>query len=46
MVAVARIYRDALSGRTPLDEAEKTLREVSVAAPQLNGFLHGSAGRS
>jgi collagenase-like PrtC family protease len=46
MVAVARIYSDALGGRTPAEEAESALRGISGAAPWVNGFLHGSAGRS
>ena len=46
MVAIARVYDDALSGRVQVDEAEAALRSISGAAQWINGFLHGSAGRS
>lgn len=44
MVAVARLYRDRLSGALGADEALARLREVEGFAPLSNGFLFGRAG--
>jgi len=44
MVAVARIFRDALDGNTAIDEAESKLAGLAIPAPFANGFFHGKAG--
>jgi len=44
MVAVARVFRDALDGRLPLGEADARLAALSGDAGLSNGFYHGAAG--
>lgn len=44
MVAVTRIFRDRLRGRTDSREAQARLQQVQGFAPFCNGFLHGRAG--
>lgn len=44
MVAVAQVFRDALDGRQPLDEADARLAALSGDAGVSNGFYHGAAG--
>lgn len=44
MIAVARVFRDALDGRLPLDEADTQLAVLSGDAGLSNGFYHGAAG--
>lgn len=44
MVAVARLYRDRLTGAVDVDEALARLAELGSFAPLANGFLSGVAG--
>jgi O2-independent ubiquinone biosynthesis protein UbiV len=44
MVAVARVFRDALDGALSLDEADQRLAALSGAVALSNGFYHGAAG--
>jgi collagenase-like PrtC family protease len=44
MVAVAAVFRDALDGRLPVDEADARLAVLSGHADLSNGFYHGAAG--
>ncbi|OIP87120.1 MAG: U32 family peptidase [Rhodobacterales bacterium CG2_30_65_12] len=44
MVAVATVFRDALDGRLPVDEANARLAALSGRADLSNGFYHGAAG--
>jgi len=44
MVAVARIFRDALDGTARAEEAQWRLSALNIPAPFSNGFWHGQAG--
>jgi len=44
MVAVARVFRDALDERAPADEADARLAVLTGDAGLSNGFYHGAAG--
>ncbi len=44
MVAVARIWRDALDGKITPEEGQKQLDSLNLPAPFANGFWHGQAG--
>jgi hypothetical protein len=44
MVAVARLFRDVLDGRTAAGEARNRLAEMVGAAPLSNGFYQGREG--
>ncbi|HMN73611.1 MAG TPA: U32 family peptidase [Rhodoblastus sp.] len=44
MVAVARIFRDALDGRISAAEARRAMRGLDAPGPYANGFFHGRAG--
>lgn len=44
MVAVAKLFRDALDGRLPVEEADARLAALSGDAGLSNGFYHGTAG--
>jgi len=44
MVAVARIFRDVLSGRLEAAAADSHLARIYPGAPFSNGFLHGAPG--
>jgi len=44
MVAVASVFREALSGMVALEEADARLAELSGETGLSNGFYHGAAG--
>jgi hypothetical protein len=44
MVAVARLFREALDGRIDADEADELLGGLVPDLPFANGFYHGEAG--
>ena len=44
MVAVARVFRDALDGHVPTGEAEGRLAALTGDTGLSNGFYHGAAG--
>ncbi len=44
MVAVARIFRDTLDGKTAVEQAQHRLAALNIPAPFSNGFWHGQAG--
>ncbi len=44
MVAVARIFRDTLDGKTAIEQAQHRLAALNIPAPFSNGFWHGQAG--
>ncbi len=44
MVAVARIFRDALDQRISAAEAREAMRALDAPGPFANGFFHGRAG--
>jgi collagenase-like PrtC family protease len=46
MVAVARIYRDALDGKLSVKEAETRLQALSDDIPFINGFYYAREGLS
>ncbi len=46
MVAVARIFRDLLDGRTGVEDTDAKLAELSGETPFSNGFFHALEGRA
>lgn len=44
MVAVARLFRQAIDGQVELGEGELRLSKIYPDVPLANGFLHGAAG--
>jgi collagenase-like PrtC family protease len=44
MVAVAQIFRDALDGKSGIDDSRQRLSALNIPAPFSNGFWHGQAG--
>lgn len=44
MVAVARVYRDLVNGKSSSEEADRSLVELGVPQPTMNGFFHRQPG--
>ncbi len=44
MVAVARIFRDALDNTVSVEESREKLASMGIPAPFSNGFWHGKPG--